>query len=268
MATTITLIKVDKNGTKYWHQAGCLKCGGTGYIPGYEYVQGGICFQCDGSGEGKGRTWKEYTPEYEAKLEARRIAKAKKNAPETNAKFFQSIGFSVDGEAWLVVGVDTYSVKEALKEAGAKFTKEIGWHFDHEQTTFKTVKISISDVAEQDETDVWSMKYYEEVVEFCNAIRAANAEVVSNHIAEVGEKVEKVVTLKRVNWFSTSYGYYGTMVGIHCFEDESGNVIVWKTSSAPDMEIGDKVTIKGTVKELGEYKGVKQTVLTRCKISK
>lgn len=265
----ITLVKVDKNGTKYWFDPACPKCGGKGYIPGYEYIEGGICFKCGGSGnDGRGRSWKEYTPEYEAKLEARRIAKAKKNAPETNAKFFQSIGFSADGEAWLVVGVDTYSVKDALKEAGAKFTKEIGWHFDHEQTTFKTVKIDISDVAERDEVDVYSLKDYIEIIAFCDAIRASNTEVVSNYIGEVGQKVETTVTLKRVSFFETNYGYYGTTVAILCFEDNNGNVIVWKTSSAPNIDVGDTMTIRGTVKELGEYKGVKQTVLTRCKIVK
>jgi hypothetical protein len=30
--------------------------------------------------------------------------------------------------------------------------------------------------------------------------------------------------------------------------------------------MGDTVTITGTVKEHGEYKGVPQTVLTRCKV--
>lgn len=261
----ITLIKVDKNGTKYWHKDGCPKCGGTGYIPGYEYVEGGRCFKCGGSGVG-GYSWKEYTPEYAAKLAARRAAKAKKNAPETNAKFFQSIGFSANGEAWLVVGVDTYSIKDALKEAGAKFCPQIGWHFDHEQTAFKTVKIDISNVAEKSEIDTYFLKNYDEVAAFCDAIRAANAEVISEYIGNVGDKIETTVTLKRVKYFETSYGYYGTMIGIHCFEDATGNVIVWKTASAPEMSIGDTITIRGTVKELNEYKGIKQTILTRCKI--
>lgn len=262
---TATLIKTDRNGTKYWHEAGCPRCGGTGYISHYYFIDNGRCFKCDGSGQG-GRTWKEYTPEYKAKLEARRIEKAKKNASETNAKFFQSIGFSASGEAWLVVGVDTYAIKDALKEAGARFTREIGWHFDHEQTAFETVKINISDVAERDEVDVYCLKDYSEVIAFCDAIRAANTKIVSNYIGNIGDKVETIVTLKRVKFFETNYGYYGTMIGIYCFEDEHGNAIVWKTASAPEMHIDDVMTIRGTVKELNEYKGTKQTILTRCKI--
>lgn len=28
----------------------CIKCGGEGYIPEYDHVQGGICFRCKGTG--------------------------------------------------------------------------------------------------------------------------------------------------------------------------------------------------------------------------
>ena len=33
-----------------------------------------------------------------------------------------------------------------------------------------------------------------------------------------------------------------------------------------DINTGDKVVLKGMIKEHNEYKGCKQTVLTRCKI--
>ena len=66
------VIKIDKNGTKYWADERCRKCGGEGYIRGYEYIEGGICFKCGGSGKEPTYTWKEYTPEYERVLAARR----------------------------------------------------------------------------------------------------------------------------------------------------------------------------------------------------
>ena len=28
----------------------CMRCGGTGYLPEYNHVEGGVCFSCDGSG--------------------------------------------------------------------------------------------------------------------------------------------------------------------------------------------------------------------------
>lgn len=263
-----TLIKVDKNGTKYWREDDCTKCKGTGYISYYHYIDNGVCFNCGGTGI-KPHTWKEYTPEYAAKLEAKRIEKAKKEAPEANAKYFKRIGFSADGEAWIVVGVNTFEVKDALKEAGAKFDYQIGWHFDREPETFKAVKISISDIATESEIGTWIPNFDSEVKAFCDAIREAHSEKTpSEYVGNVGEKVEKVVTLTRVNWFETHFGYYGQTVGIYVFEDENKNVIVWKTATGPDMEIGSTVTISGKVKELNEYKGTKQTVLTRCKIAK
>lgn len=260
------LLKVDKNGTKYWMDDTCPKCGGSGYIDGYWMIDGGICFKCGGNGKGE-QKWKEYTPEYAAKLEAKRIAKAKAKAPETNAKFFKSIGFSENGEAWVVVGVNTFEAKDALKEAGARFDSNIGWHFDREPEMFKGVKINVSDVADKTPFDTYFLKDFPEIKAFCDAIRAAHMpKNSSEYVANVGEKVEKVVTLKRVNWFKTHFGYYGQTVGIYVFEDENKNVLVWKTASAPDMELGSTVTIRGTVKELNEYKGTKQTILTRCKI--
>ena len=261
------LLKVDKNGTKYWFDDTCPKCGGSGYIDGYWMIDGGICFKCGGNGKGE-QKWKEYTPEYYAKLEAKRIEKAKKKAPEINAKFFKSIGFNEIGEAWLVVGINTFEAKDALKEAGARFHSEIGWHFDKEPETvnaaFKTVKITVEQVADETNVGTYFLKDYDVIKGLCDGIREANLpKNPSDYVGNVGEKVEKVVTLKRVNWFE---GFHGQYTGIHVFEDENKNVLVWKTASAPDMEIGSIVTIRGTVKELNEYKGTKQTILTRCKI--
>lgn len=81
-----TLIRIDRNGTKYYDgDIECDRCGGKGiYYTGVcngqlvpSWVDHGVCFKCGGSGKVHGK-WKEYTPEYAAKLEARRKAKAEK----------------------------------------------------------------------------------------------------------------------------------------------------------------------------------------------
>ena len=81
-----TLIKIDKNGTKYYEGlVKCSRCDGLGvYIIGVNNgqpvlspVDGGICFRCGGTGTQEGK-WKEYTPEYEAKLAERRRKRAEK----------------------------------------------------------------------------------------------------------------------------------------------------------------------------------------------
>lgn len=88
------LIKVDRNGTKYYEgDVTCTRCGGTGvYIMGIcngqpvlSPVDNGICFKCGGAGT-EHSTWKEYTPEYEAKLAARRKARQEKRLAEQRAE--------------------------------------------------------------------------------------------------------------------------------------------------------------------------------------
>lgn len=88
------LIKVDKNGTKYYEgYRPCSRCDGKGiYIIGVcngrpvpSPVDSGVCFKCGGSGKEWGK-WKEYTPEYEAKLMERRRKKAEKEAEQARAE--------------------------------------------------------------------------------------------------------------------------------------------------------------------------------------
>ena len=72
-----TLIRVDRNGTKYWTgMVACDRCGGAGGADKWAYT-GWKCYKCNGSGKMQD-SWKEYTPEYEAKLEARRKARREK----------------------------------------------------------------------------------------------------------------------------------------------------------------------------------------------
>jgi hypothetical protein len=46
-----------------------------------------------------------------------------------------------------------------------------------------------------------------------------------------------------------------------------GNVILWWASKAQDLSIGDNVLLTGTVVKHTEYENVKQTTLSRCKIT-
>lgn len=60
--------------------------------------------------------------------------------------------------------------------------------------------------------------------------------------------------------FESDYG----RVYVNTFEDADGNILIWKTGSY-NAEVGDKVTLMGTVKDHSEYRGTKQTILSRCK---
>ena len=101
----------------------------------------------------------------------------------------------------------------------------------------------------------------------------------SEYVGIIGKKVSAEVVL--VNDFSYddySFSYYGTKHYIYTMKDAEGNVYVWKTTNClmtwddetEENDIirkGDTMMISGTVKEHSEYRGEKQTVLTRCKFS-
>lgn len=71
------LIKIDRNGTKYYEgDVPCERCGGAGGADKWKPT-GWKCYKCGGTGTQWGR-WKEYTPEYEAKLAEQRRKRREK----------------------------------------------------------------------------------------------------------------------------------------------------------------------------------------------
>ena len=113
----------------------------------------------------------------------------------------------------------------------------------------------------------------------------------SEWVGEPKKRMELELTLVRDYTYERqaygySYGYHPETVHVYTMADADGNCIVWKTAGHLGVDIvkeisddgtewlewvpaepGDKVTMRATVKEHGEYKGVKQTVIARPKIS-
>lgn len=86
----------------------------------------------------------------------------------------------------------------------------------------------------------------------------------SNWIGTVGDKLEIEVVKEFMISYQTVYG----LQLIFIFKDPDGNKLIWKTSAGfPEaVENGKMIKIKATVKDHSEYKGEKQTVLTRVKM--
>lgn len=90
----------------------------------------------------------------------------------------------------------------------------------------------------------------------------AAAAKVSKHVGNVGDRIEFVAKKTEcVTSWETMYGH----TFLYKFTDESGNVYVWFASGAIRERNG--ITVRGTVKKHDERDGVKQTVLTRCKVN-
>jgi len=92
---------------------------------------------------------------------------------------------------------------------------------------------------------------------------AKKQELISDYIGTIGEKIQTELTYINTFSFETQWG----AGHIHKFLDAEGNVFIWKSSKYIEVDQGQKVKIKGTIKDHSEYAGAKQTILTRCKIA-
>ena len=85
----------------------------------------------------------------------------------------------------------------------------------------------------------------------------------STWMGKVGDKVSfKIADFRCISSWETQWG----MTSVYKFVDENGHEAVWKTNGwVNDRRVIGSV-ITGKVKELKEFRGIKQTELTRCKI--
>lgn len=82
----------------------------------------------------------------------------------------------------------------------------------------------------------------------------------SQHVGIVGKREVFELTYVRHNSFETNFG----MMRIYNFMDDNGNTLVWKTGNFLELNVGDKIKLKATVKEHSVYRDENQTVITRC----
>ena len=256
----------EQNGKKYVDMIGtCPRCGGSGNYS-YNPKDGTTCYGCGGTGKIRmmvrwysdaaratmDRAAEKREKEKKERLEAKA---AYKNGPEGN-------GFGVEeGYITMLLG-NSYPVKDELKAAGCRYNNIFGWYIPYDvdyevpqEYNLKEVRINWSDISENGR--IKSMDEVQKVVK-----SMTTEESCSEYQGEIGEKITVQVEVTGNHPYE---GRYGTGV-VHTFEDENGNVYVWTTSSK-SIEVGNVITLTGTVKDHTEYRNVKQTVLTRCKVS-
>ena len=272
IATTEELLKehkrwsyqrTDRNGTRYFHDCTCNRCGGRG---GWEGWPGFTCYECGGSGIGKGEMIKVYTPEHAEKLQKQREARAAKAQAEREQKAILErgnnllkAGFSHEGDEYVIYRVvgNTYPIKDELKALGAKFKPCVGWYFATVQSGYELQRLTEKDVLVDNPFVDW--KSINEVQPLWTENQRAAEESTSEWQGEVGEKIVRKLHFDRV---FEGAGFYGKTSYMYLLSDEDGNKYKW--SSSVYYAEGDEYTMRCTVKDHAEYKGIKQTVLTRC----
>lgn len=88
------------------------------------------------------------------------------------------------------------------------------------------------------------------------------AERPSEWVGEIKGKMELEVEIDSVRTIDGSYGY----VYLYKLVDAEGNQLTWFASSPALKDVSGKFKLKFTVKAHNEYKGIKQTIITRAKV--
>lgn len=245
-----------KDGRKYVRVKGkCPRCGGSG-IWGYG-PYGGTCFKCGGSGN-NAQEVRWYTDRERASQDARAMKQAEARVQKQIAREEKKLGAEyngfTDGFVIAILG-NTYEIKDELKEAGATYTRGLGWHFDN------TAKVPVK-YADRTRMIMWEdasidgkIKSVEELEQLVAVASLIDSSI---HMYVVGERVRGLTLKVYKVWEGPGYT-------VHTFVDNDNNAYVW-TTSARTLPQDATVIMDATIKEHSEYKGIKQTILTRPRI--
>jgi len=105
----------------------------------------------------------------------------------------------------------------------------------------------------------WAVYDYMKNVEgFVKPINTPN----SNHVGTIGERITTEAKIINIRGMETAWGFTRLVEMI----DNSGNILNWWTSKDCGAGKEDNVKVTGTVKDHGEFRGVKNTLLKNCKM--
>ena len=275
----------EKNGKMYVSaRCKCDRCNGSGIAISHvcngqpvPYVNdGGICYSCNGAGyfrkEIRLYTDKEFEQMEKAsakaaeKREAAREQKMKAEYANKRAKWLEENGFNENLTTFVYFPADSFEVKDSLKDAGFKFNRSLLWHIANipEGYEDKVVEITLDQVAE---IGAWGEGCYrpnartfvDDMLKNCRPIEESTSEWL---FEEKERFYDYAVVLKSVRGMETRFGWT-TLIK---FEDDHGNILDWWTNTDVKAEVGDRILLTGTVKSHNEYKGIKSTTVTRCRL--
>ncbi len=216
----------------------CPRCGGQGGSQHWR-PDGGICYQC------RGRctipvTHRVFTEAKLAKLNETAATKAAKKADAAQRKIDAAVAYFVE---WSVPNRNI--IAAIVAATGNSFLSDLA------------SKLSKSMILTERQLDAAATAIERQ------RVREAEGRA-SEYVGKVRERFEFEAVV--IGVYPTE-GYYGH-TDIVKFKNADGNLFTWFASDYTNLERGDRMTIKGTVKKHDEYRGIKSTVLTRCAYTK
>ena len=155
---------------------------------------------------------------------------------------------------------DTYACRSWLVASKMRHTRWWGWFCPSElpmpddvPPTLQLIELPWTAVGNED----GSLKTETEVIHAVAPYLYATSS--SEYVGTVGERLELDLTVDSAIELDSSYG----RTTMHVMSDVNGNCFVWTTTSK-HWSAGTHKHIRGTVKQHKEYKGRRQTILSRC----
>ena len=128
----------------------------------------------------------------------------------TKAEYFEKNGFNEDGYTYCVVGEDTYSIKDHLKEMGGKYNPTLKWHLPTQIVLgedFKFVPIKFDDIMTWNEED-GAIYLADAEMKVKKALKSALPPSKSEYVGKVGERLRNLTAvLKSSHGFMGAYGW-------------------------------------------------------------
>jgi hypothetical protein len=167
-----------------------------------------------------------------------------------------------------------YEENKRCKDIEAEAVKAIEWikSLTEDEFTKSSYLFNLRSIID---ADYCTMRHFGLLTSLIPTYRKHNAEAFkkdnpSNYVGNKGDKLNLTLTYTKSFSYESAYG-----TGFfHIFTDSDGNVFKWSTNKSLTYKVDDRsynldqgatLKLSGTVKDHEEYRGIKQTSLTRCK---
>lgn len=230
----------------------CFSCGGTGYIN--KEIRLYTQKEKDAADRSKQRA-------AERKVEERLAAASKKRE-----EWLIRNGFTKAGITAVYVGINSFEMKDQLKEEGWKYSPAFGWRIADESALDKygDANVALIHVDKMASFNLYGEGCWLSTAQnLVNQIRESKRpESKSQWIGEEKEKIIDIpVKITRISGFCSRFGWTDVVSMV-----SGENQLTWFTSSnISSLEVGKEYLLSATIKEHGEYKGEKTTTVVRAR---
>lgn len=228
----------------FTHVAPCSRCGGRGGSDAWKFT-GWTCFRCGGGGREEAKVVRLFTADELEKLDARR---AKLRATKAAKEAAKAAEIAAEREA-----------------AMAPFLAEHGALLNSAEPFLEKSAFLADVVAKAREKGFMSDKVIAAIEKTVAAFSAPRP--VSEHVGEIGERLELPVTVERVSSFERArFSGRGTeIVHVTKMRTVEGHLIT-VMSPAFKAEKGESFVVRGTIKAHKEFRETKETILIRAAV--